>query len=283
MNQPELFDIELERVALSLGIPPCPAILQAIADETCQEEPDLSRIEQLISRDVGLAATLLKTLNSPFYGLTEKIGTVQQAIDHLGLAMLPRIVSELVLKQISSGHDQPSMERFWDSSGKLALVAAHLTEFIPGVDREAAYTYGLFQNCGIPVLMQRFPAYKLTLASANTAVEGLFTAVEDAAHGSNHATIGYLLTKNWHLTAVISHAIRHHHDHTAYIAPAGQHPVEALRLMALGLLADYSVEQIFGQNHSCEWLKGGAAALAYLELDEPRFNKILAQLRQRLV
>lgn len=282
MEEPELIDQELERVALGLGIPPCPKILDAIAEEMRQAEPDMEKIEQLITRDVGLSATLLKTVNSPFYGLADKISTVQQAIDLLGLAMLSRTISELVLKQISLAKDQLSMERFWDSSGKLAGAAATLAARVPDINREAAYTYGLFQNCGIPVLMQRFPDYKQTLALANQSADRRFTDIEDERHGVNHATTGYLLTKSWHLTATISHAIRYHHDYSVFSAPEGKHPPEAVDLIALGMLADYAVQTVFGQNFSLEWQKGGAAALAHLGLDDKQFAEILAEDRAQL-
>jgi len=283
VDEPELIDQELERVALSLGIPPCPAILLAIAEETKQEEPSLAKIEQLVAKDVGLSATLLKTVNSPFYGLTEKISTVQQAINLLGLAMLSRTISELVLKQISMARDQVSMERFWDSSGKLAIAASVIAMRAPGISKEAAYTYGLFQNCGIPILMQRFPNYKQTLDLANKSADRKFTDIEDEAHGANHATIGYLLTKSWNLTAVISHAIRFHHDYSVFSAPAGKHPPEALKLIAIGLMADYAVQLRFGQNFSLEWQKGGALALAHLGLDAEQFAAILESDKHLLV
>jgi HD-like signal output (HDOD) protein len=227
----------------------------------------------------------LKTVNSPFYGLIDKLSTVQQAIDLLGLVMLSRTISELVLKQMSLTRDRLSMERFWDSSGKLASAAAVLALRlrVPEINREAAYTYGLFQNCGIPVLMQRFPDYKQTLALANQSADRMFTAIEDERHGANHATTGYLLTKSWHLTATISHAIRYHHDYSVFSAPEGTHPPEALKLIALGMLADYAVQTVFGQNFSLEWQKGGAAALAHLGLDAQRFDEILAEDRALFV
>ncbi|MBP9714237.1 MAG: HDOD domain-containing protein [Sterolibacterium sp.] len=277
MAEIALIDQELQRVALGLGIPPCPDILTALTAEMRRDEPDMAHIEQLISRDVSLAATLLKTVNSPFYGLSEKVSTVQQAIDHLGLAMLARTLSDLALKQITQAQQQPGMERFWDTSAKLAQMAAALAPHF-GIDREAAYTYALVQNCGIPLLMQRFADYRQTLAQANQSPDHRFTDIEDAHHGINHATTGYLLTQSWYLTRAICLAIRHHHDYAVLAAPAGNLPTETLNLIALGILADHAVQTQFGQNFSHEWHKGGARALAYLGLDEIRW----AQLRESL-
>jgi HD-like signal output (HDOD) protein len=271
MEEPGLIDQELERVALSIGIPPCPAILVSLAAETRKEDPNLIKIEQLVSKDVGLSATLLKTVNSPFYGLSSKIGTVKQAINLLGLTMLTRTISALILKQSLSSKDPVSMERFWDSSGKLAIAASIIAKQVRGINRESAYTYGLFQNCGIPILMQRFPDYKQTLNEANYSVDRRFTEIEDATHGTDHATIGYLLTKSWNLPEIISHAIRFHHDYSILAEGASKHSSESLHLIALGMLADHAVQLHTGQNFSLEWPKGGPLALEHFGLNEQEF------------
>lgn len=275
MEQPELIDQELERVALSIGIPPCPAILVSLAVEARKDEPNLIKVEQLVSQDVGLSATLLKTVNSPFYGLRNKIGTVKQAIHMLGLTMLTRTLSGLILRQIFSSKDPVSMERFWDSSSKLAIAASLIAKRVPGINRELAYTYGLFQNCGIPILMQRFPDYKQTLNAANNSADCRFTEIEVAAHGIDHATIGYLLTKSWYLPDVISHAIRFHHDHTVLAENQSRHPAESCNLIALGMLADHAVQIHFGQNFSLEWPKCGPLALQHFALDDQEFMDII--------
>ena len=86
MLEHKTFDREFERTVLELGIPPCPKILLDLSAEVRKEEPDLQRIERLVSGDVGLSAALIKTVNSPFYGLRSKVHSVMQAIHMLGLS-----------------------------------------------------------------------------------------------------------------------------------------------------------------------------------------------------
>ncbi|MEI6701906.1 MAG: HDOD domain-containing protein [Deltaproteobacteria bacterium] len=108
----ELLDKEMERVAQSIGIPACPAILLELSEETKKADPDFQKVEKLVSKDVGLSATLLKTINSPFYGLRNKISSVSQAVGLLGLSTLSSTISGLVLRNVFSCKDQVSMERF---------------------------------------------------------------------------------------------------------------------------------------------------------------------------
>ena len=274
MAETELIDQELERVATSIGIPPCPAILIDLAAEVRKDDPNFTRIEQLVVKDVGLSATLLKTVNSPFYGLRTKVSTVKQTINMLGLSMLSRTVTGLVLRNSFASKDQVSMERFWDASAKIAMSASFLAKNLRGINRDDAYTFGLFQNCGIPVLMQRFPAYKETLGRANNEAARSFTQIEDEAHGTDHATIGYLLTKSWNLPETLSTAIRFHHDYQTLAETNDKMSPASRNLIALGLLADHVVSVHSNLNFSLEWTKGGAAALAHFALSDSEFEDL---------
>lgn len=282
MTEPELLDQELERVALGLAIPPRPTILQDLAAETRRDDPDFHRIEQLILSDVGLSATLLKTINSPFYGLRNKASSVKQAISMLGLATLTRVTSGMMLRKVFASAGQTNMERFWDASAKVALTTSYIAKQLPGMNKDEAYTFGLFQDCGIPLLMQRFPDYKETLAVANQSVNQKFTDIEDERYNTNHATMGYLMTKSWNLPEVLSKAIRFHHDHALLAESHNGLPLESQNLIALALLAERAIQLTSGMSKSMEWLKGGALVLAHLGISEAEFGEIVADVKHVL-
>jgi HD-like signal output (HDOD) protein len=283
MSEPELIDQELERVATGIGIPPCPAVLTELGSETRKENPSYAKIEQLISRDVGLSAVLLKTVNSPFYGLRNKVSTIKQAVSLLGMKLLTRTVAGLLVRRVFSGKDQAAtMERFWDTSAQIAQSASFIAKQLPSINKEEAYTFGLFQNCGIPILMMRYPAYKQTLARANERADAKFTDEENADIGTDHAVIGYLLTKSWSLPSVISQAIRHHHEYALLEEKTTTVPPDALSLVALGLLADRAVQLFTGRNFSHEWDKGSGAVLGYLGVSKEESDEILEDARHQL-
>ena len=279
---PEAKDIdqELERVAQSVGIPPCPGILIDLSAEAKKDDPDFRKIERLVSMDVGLSATLLKTVNSPFYGLRNKISTVSQAVSMLGLSMLSRTVTGLVLRNAFAGKDSISMEHFWDASANKAMAAAFIARQLPGMDKDEFYTFGLFQNCGIPILMQRFPQYKETLGAANESPDRKFTEIEDEAHGTDHATMGYLLTKSWRLPEDLSQAIRYHHEYAMLSDEQTTLSTKTQHLIAVGLLASHAIQTDSGLSLSLEWEKGGDTALAHLGLTAHEFQEIADDLAQ---
>ena len=281
MPEAEMIIKEIERVALSIGIPPCPGILLKLTEETKKDEPDFSKVEKLLIQDVALSAILIKTINSPFYGLSTKISSVSQAVSLIGISTVTRSISNLVLNNVfADGKDQVNMERYWDSSAKLASAMMHLAKRIPGLNEGDAYTYGLFLNCGVPILMQRFPDYKETLHKANNLSDGKFTTVEDDAHGTDHATVGYLMTKNWNLPEVTTSAIQFHHEYDMLSKSQNNLNSDSKDLIALGLLADHAVHLCSGsiKNFSLEWTKGGEHALTQLDLSYSDFADICADL-----
>lgn len=275
MTEEERIDQELEQVLGSVGIPPRPTILMELDAEAGKDEPNFRKIEQLVSSDVGLSAALLKTVNSPFYGLRNKASTISQAVSVLGLTALTRTVTGLMLRQTFSKPGQIDMERFWDASAKVAKVTSHIARKLPGLSKDEAYTFGLFQDCGIPVLMQKYPDYKQTLGIANQAIDRKFTSAEDERHQTNHATIGYLLAKSWNLPKNLCSAIRFHHDFDLISEPHSILPTESQNLIALTLLAERVIQLHSGMSVSAEWHKGGEAALKHLGLSHEEFEEIL--------
>lgn len=280
MTEKELLDQEMERVVKAVGIPPRPAILVQLDAEMQKDDPNFRRIEQLVTSDVGLSAALLKTVNSPFFGLRSKATTIGQAIPVLGLSTLARTITGLMLRKVFSSAGQINMERFWDASAKVALTTAFIAKQLPGMNLDEAYTFGLFQDCGIPILIQRFQNYKQTLGFANQSLDRKFTEIEDEHHQTNHATIGYLLTKSWNLSTELSSAIRFHHEYAMILE--SQLPVESQHLIALALLAERAIQLHTGLSNSVEWRKGGDIVLQHLGLSGGEFDEIVDEIRSLL-
>jgi HD-like signal output (HDOD) protein len=270
---------ELERVAGSIDIPPCPAILHEITAETNKPHPDFDVLEQLIKKDIGLSASLLQVVNSPFYGLRNKVESVKQSISLLGLKTISTMVYGLVVRNAIPGGNREFMEKFWDMTAQTAMAASFIAGRIGGIGRDDAYTFGLFMESGIPILMQKFPDYKDTLEEARSSENGCFTEIEDDKHCTDHATIGALLTRKWHLPEAICNAIRCHHDFAVLAEPESKLSPECLNFLSLGLLAS----QInYSTNASAEYNKWGGLALKHLNVSEQEYQDLMDEAHDRL-
>lgn len=264
----ETLDANLAEVFKDIGIPPRPAILQHLAGEMRKPEPDFNHIAQLIGRDVSLAAGLLKTVNSPYYGLKQKVRTVHEALMMRGLASASQTIAGLALRQAFP--PGPNLERFWDAADRTAQLSAWLVHALGmkyGIQNEDVYTYALFRDCGIPILMRRFPDYKQTLALANLNKDASFTDTEETHLPTNHAIVGSLMTQSWWLPEATSAAIRQHHNALALTGGIPLLGNPSVRLIALAQLAEYFYQEASGLSHNVEWAKLGEACLERLGLE----------------
>lgn len=271
-------DPELERTLLEVEIPPCPDILIRIIAEMHKEEPDFNRLTDLISADVALAAGLLKTTNSPFFIRPQRARSVHDALSILGLRVASHTIAGIILRKAFP--DSPSMIRFWEASARTARLCAWLAMRldIPRLNADDAYTYGLFHDCGIPVLIGRFSNYKDVLGAANLDAELEFTAREEALVQTNHAVVGCALAQKWWLPEDMYVGIRHHHQVKA-LAPGSDLPQNSRLFIATAQLAEHIVQELLGLDMTQEWPKLGAACLATLKVDNDDLSFLYTEAR----
>lgn len=275
-HHPLLSDAEVEKTLKGIVIPPRPQILVKLGKEMNKEDPDPQAIARLIGADVGLSAAVLKTVNSPFFGRTSKISSVASAVGLMGMKAAGQIVTGLVIRNAVVG-DARSLERFWDSAEKVAGIAAYIASTLPRGPRDDAYSFGLFHDIGIPVLMQKFPDYRQTLALAEGEAERSLTEVEDERHATNHATLGYLIGKGWFLPEVICEAIRYHHDFSVFQDREIVSP-QALTLIAINRLAEHFNDEYVRLRNDPEWTKMSREVLAHLGLQETEYLDLREEL-----
>jgi HD-like signal output (HDOD) protein len=264
----------IERSILDVGIPPCPIILDRFINEARKDEPDFNRLANIIGTDVGLSAGLIKTANSPFFGMRQRVRSVNEALTILGLKSASRAVAGIILRKAFP--NVPNLERFWDASARVAHLSGWLAQQldIRGLRAEDTYTYGLFRDCGIPVLLGRFPEYEQVLVNANTDDKKGFIDIENARIPTNHAMVGCILAQSWWLPEEICLAIRNHHDLVALASANSQLPMLSRRLIATAQLAEHIVQKQLGLSLTQEWVKLGAACMQLLELDETRLEAL---------
>lgn len=268
----ELTQEGVEQLLKGVTIPPRPTLLVEVDQELKKSEPDLKRVAGLVGKDVGVSAAMLKTVNSPLFGLRSKVGNVFQAVQLLGARNARNVVTGLVLRNAMGGR-APSLERFWDSSEKVASINAYICTILPRAPREDAYTFGIFHDCGIPLLMQRFGEdYRDTLMRAG-GEDRPMTEVEDERHGTNHATLGYVIARSWGLSDLICQAILRHHDF-GVIAGADSTLPGTRTLVAVNFFSEHLHETILRMRADTQWGRIGEAILDYLGLTQAEYAEI---------
>jgi HD-like signal output (HDOD) protein len=278
----EKFVLAFRDELTTIGIPPRPTVLQSIEREMRKDEPDYSVLELAISLDVGVAASLLKIAKSPLFGISSaKVGTIKDALQILGLKIVATAIAGLSLRKAFA--NVPNLERFWDASACVAQISSWLASQIPYSDRsirpEEVFTFGLFRDAGIPVLLANFSDYLDVLKIANAEAEKPFTAIEDLEFGVNHALIGSKLAKDWALSTDYGYAIEFHHDRSM-IQGTGESaiPNASRYLIAVSQLAEFFHQRATLKSHALEWDKLGDVCLEVLRLSPERVEALYEQM-----
>src|SRR5438034_7521170 len=66
-------------------LPTLPAAAMYVLKLTEEDKTEMDDLAQMIGRDPALSVKILRAVNSPFYGLGQKVSTISQAVVLLGL------------------------------------------------------------------------------------------------------------------------------------------------------------------------------------------------------
>ena len=265
----QLTEIQVQELLKAIVIPPQPAILMAIMREKDEGNADPREIARLISSDMGLSAAVLKTINSSFYGLRDKVVSIDRAVSLLGIKNISTLVMGFSLRSIAPG---PEMEAFWEHSTRTALVSSYLAKAIGGIDRDEAHLFGLFHDCGQPLMMQRFGDYKETVELGSTPDHNLIESERDR-HTINHMQLGVLLARAWELPTVVRKAIGIHHELDVFTSTQGV--ASMLNMIAIGHLAEYIITGTEASFKEEEWDVYKVDLMAHLDLSPDQLNDLI--------
>src|ERR1700712_2052797 len=176
-----------------------------------REDVTANELSRLISTDAALTAHLLRMVNSPYYGLSRKIGTVSEAFALLGLDLVRRTVTVAVLQRplFSYLHDSATARAFWRHKLVVAALSRHVA-LRAGGNSELAYMAGLMHDVGRLVLVGQFPEHADMLLRRDG--EDVGGAREIEAFGFNNAQVGAALLEHWGLPEEIVQAAHEHLD-----------------------------------------------------------------------
>lgn len=263
-----------EELLKGINIPPRPVVLVDVLEEQARPDPNLSKIGDLIASDVALAASTLKVVNSPFFGLRRKVGSVHHAVSLLGVSNIVHVVTGLMLHTAFRDERSPFLDEYWAYSNRIALVSALVARTCTNVPPEEAYTTGLFLDCGIPLLLRRFSNYPIIYAEANGQSDRSVVIVEDDMLGMDHALTGLLVAKSWALPDAMCQCILRHHDVVDLFSLPEKNNLAWLPSLAVTLVSQELTSEVMEQGMSFQWRTIGPAVTSFLGLDDSTLDRL---------
>ncbi|MBX2808129.1 MAG: HDOD domain-containing protein [Cellvibrionaceae bacterium] len=277
----DLSQEQIQTILKGIHIPPQPQIMVDLQMEQLAPKPSQERIGELISQDVGLAGKVLKTVNSPLYGLSNRITSIKQAVNLLGPKSVVNLVNALSIRGELSNDDIIALGGFWDNAMEIAMACAAIAKLIGYSYPDEAYSLGLFHNCGVPLLMMKVDDYGDIIQACYARTDQSITDTENTLIKTNHAVVGYYIAKSWNLPEHITLAIHEHHN-VDKVFDNEQMPQKktllAILKMAENVCGNYRDLGLQDVDH--EWQRVASIILDYVGLTEYDYETLCTQLAE---
>lgn len=197
------------------SLPVVPDLYLAITQELRTDEPNIRRIAALVEQDVGMTATLMKVVNSSFFGFYEKVTSPERAVILLGIDVLKGLVlgTRLLQEFRSPCYFGFSIHKLWEHCFQTGMFArAIATDCCPGRSfADACFISGMLHDVGKLVLLSLPDDMYLPIIESVQQKGGpVVTAEEDMLH-LNHAHIGAYLLGLWGFPIEVVNGVYGHH------------------------------------------------------------------------
>ncbi len=193
-------------------IPTLPIISEHIQTLLKDDDVSVKQLEEIIEKDPPLAAKLLKLVNSSFYGLLNKISSIEHALVILGFKEVRNVVLGFSIQRHftpSTGAFDP--KRFWKHSIICSQVAKYLGKHFNAMDDGTFFLSGLIHDIGKLVIEQYFQDEFGEIIDYIEKNNATFSQAEKEILGVTHYQIGAKLLQQWHFPKKVTMQIFYHH------------------------------------------------------------------------
>ena len=207
------------------GIPSLPQIYGQLTEALDNPRASTWQIADIISGDSGLAARLLRLVNSAFYCFPSKVESISHAVLLVGteqirdLALATSILRSF--KGISA--DLVDMESFWLHSVATGVTARVLATHRREANSERFFVAGVLHDIGRLLMYKSFPDEAREALSRARHRAAPLLEMEREVFGFDHAAAGGVVLHAWGLPPSLTEMVRCHHTP----ADARRYPVEA--------------------------------------------------------
>jgi diguanylate cyclase (GGDEF)-like protein len=203
----------MDRILASPNLPSMPFVAVKVLELAQQDDVSINRIAEVIEKDPALTAKLLQTANSPLFGLTKKVGSIQQATVILGLRTVKIMALSFSLVEAvrESGDSLFDYQKYWRRSLTTAVVAKLVAQQHRAVRADECFVGGLLADIGM------LAAFRCAADAYGPVIETFAAGprpiqqIEAEVLGFTHAEVSARLLRRWSLPDLLCDAVAAHH------------------------------------------------------------------------
>lgn len=175
------------------------------------------QVSDVISKDTSLSAKLLKLVNSPFYGLPQRIDSISRAVMVIGGQEISTLA--LGISAINVFKDIPAellnMRTFWEHSVAVGVFARTLGRAMRHGAGERLFVSGILHDIGRLIIFKKLPHAAVEAIYYAKANQTPLYVAENDVIGFAHPLVGGLLLRAWKFPEPLVAMVACHHKPSA--------------------------------------------------------------------
>lgn len=224
----------LEEILACPRLPSLPVIALEVIELTSDPNVSMDALADKIQCDQALAAKIVRTVNSSFYGLRQPCGSVRKALVMLGLGPVKTLALGFSLV---SGMDGLGQAFDWVGYWRRGLYSALAARSLAGVSgykhaADESFLAALMQDIGMVAMYEAMGATYADVLTQSGCDHRQLLRREVEAFEISHADVGAMLAQRWRMPQELVIPIKYHEKPTA--APGESSSIA--RLVSLGTL-----------------------------------------------
>lgn len=244
---------KIERIDVKL--PEVPSLVFELNEIIADPMSSAGAIGQVVNKSPSLAATLLRIVNSAFYGFRSKIDSISRAVTLIGSKEVSNLALGITIMETFRGIPKEIMDvaSFMEHNLACGVVARILAAHGKIAHSEQLFVSGMLHDIGRLVLCKYFPEiFQQTLAEAAREGRSLIKS-EQALLGCTHALLGKKLLNKWKLPYALENNVFYHHQPSSSPSPETAAVIQMADMIVHGMGVGTSGEQIVPGFDSKAW------------------------------
>lgn len=196
-----------------ISLPEVSLRVNEIANDPSSTSEDMAA---LLSQDPALVVRLLRIANSPYYGLSKEIETINRAVAVLGTNKIRDLVLSSSANDTFEGipNNLISMQDFWHHSLYCGLLAQILATKSKKANADSIFIAGLLHDIGQLLMFNQLPdqSHEVIILLMEGSEDLDTFEAERHIFGFDHMQVGAALIKSWHLPPLLEECVGFHHE-----------------------------------------------------------------------
>ncbi len=198
------------------NLPSLPEIYLEIAAALESPNATAQRIAEIATKDPAITAKLLQLCNSAFFGFSQKVYSVTEAVQLLGVGVIQSLAMAVPIFSSFSRARCPSfpIDQIWEHSIQTGALGRRISrEYLEdSYMAEQAFCAGILHDVGKIILADGLPAEYAAVLKEAAETRTPLLDIERKHFQATHAEAGAYLLALWGLPIPLVEAVANHHN-----------------------------------------------------------------------